>query len=43
MAFNIAVFAIRILKILFFTGLMGCVVVVIWSWISVGKDSFSNK
>lgn len=43
MGFNVAVFAIRVLKIMFFTGLLGCVVVVLLSWISVGKDSFSKK
>jgi len=43
MGFNIAVFAIRVLKVMFFAGLLGCVVVVLLSWISVGRDSFSKK
>jgi hypothetical protein len=43
MGFNAAVFAVRALEVLFFTGLSGCLVVVILSWISVGKDSFSDK
>ena len=43
MGFDIAAFAIRFLEVMFFIGLLGCVVVVILSWISVGKDSFSDK
>jgi hypothetical protein len=43
MGFNIALFAMHALELLFFTGLVGCVAVVIISWISVGKDSFSTK
>jgi hypothetical protein len=33
----------RVLEVAFFTGLAGCAVVVILSWISVGKDSFSQE
>jgi hypothetical protein len=43
MGFKIAVFAMRFLEVMFFTGLAGCSVVVILSWISVGKDSFSQE
>ena len=43
MGFNLAVFAMHVLEVLFFTGLIGCFVVVIMSWISVGKDSLSDK
>lgn len=43
MGFNIATFGMRVLEVLFFTGLSGCLVVVILSWIYVGKDSLSNK
>ncbi|HEY1803114.1 MAG TPA: hypothetical protein VGG45_01415 [Terracidiphilus sp.] len=43
MAFNLTVFAIRAFELLFFIGLVGCFVVVILSWISVGKDSFSRS
>jgi hypothetical protein len=43
MGFNMAVFAVRILEVMFFTGLLGCGVVVILSWILVGRDSFSDK
>jgi hypothetical protein len=38
-----AVITMRILEVLFFLGLLGCVVVVVLSWISVGRDSFSNN
>ena len=43
MGFSIAVVAMRALTVLFFAGLVGCIAVVIISWISVGKDSFSQK
>jgi hypothetical protein len=43
MAYKLAVIAMRVIEVLFFTGLSGCAVVVILSWISVGRDSFSNK
>ena len=43
MAYKLAVIAMRVVEVLFFTGLSGCAVVVILSWISVGRDSFSNK
>lgn len=43
MGFRIAEITIRVLEVLFFIGLSGCVVVVILSWISVGKDSFLDK
>lgn len=43
MSFRIAVFAIHIIEVMFFTGLLGCIVVVIISWISVGRDSFSGR
>jgi hypothetical protein len=41
--FKIGVVAIRILEIMFFIGLAGCAVVVILSWISVGKDSLTDS
>jgi hypothetical protein len=43
MGFKLAVFAMRLLEVMFFVGLAGCAVVVILSWISVGRDSFSRK
>jgi hypothetical protein len=43
MGFKLAVLAMRVLEVTFFTGLAGCAVVVILSWISVGKDSFSQE
>jgi len=43
MSSTVGVVAMRVLEVLFFTGLCGCVAVVLISWISVGKDSFSGK
>ena len=43
MALRLAVFAIRVLEVAFFTGLIGCAVAVILSWISVGKGCFLDK
>ena len=43
MAFRLAVFAMRVLEVMFFTGLLGCAVVVVLSWISVGRDSFTDE
>ena len=43
MGFNLAVYAMRVLEAMFFAGLSGCIVVVIISWLSVGKDSFSER
>jgi hypothetical protein len=33
----------RVLEVVFLTGLLGCAFVVILSWISVGKDCFTDK
>jgi len=43
MHLTLALIAERILEVMFFTGLLGCVVVVVLSWISVGRDSFPDK
>jgi hypothetical protein len=43
MGFKLAFLAIRAVEVMFFAGLAGCAVVVILSWISVGRDSFSKK
>jgi hypothetical protein len=40
MGLKLAVFALRVLEVMFFTGLAGCAVVVFLSWISIGRDSF---
>jgi hypothetical protein len=39
----LVIYVMRALEVMFFTGLSGCVVVVIISWITVGRDSFSRK
>lgn len=43
MAHNLMHLAVRIVEILFFTGLVGCACVVIISWISIFKEGFSSK
>ena len=42
MAFKWAVLAMRVLEIMFFTGLLGCDVAVALSWISVVKGCFTD-
>jgi hypothetical protein len=42
MANSMMVLAIRFVEILFFTGLVGCIFVVIISWISIFKEGFAN-
>jgi hypothetical protein len=37
------VLAMRIVEILFFTGLIGCAVVVVVSWVSIFKEGFSDR
>lgn len=43
MGLTVARIAMRVVEVLFFTGLVGCVSTVVLSWISVGRDSFFNK
>jgi hypothetical protein len=42
MAHSFFILATRLVEILFFTGLIGCVSVVVISWISIFKDGFSS-
>lgn len=42
MAHSLMVFAMRVVGIMFFTGLVGCASVVLISWISIFKDGFSD-
>jgi hypothetical protein len=42
MANSLMVLATRIVEALFFTGLIGCVFVVIISWVSIFKEGFSK-
>jgi hypothetical protein len=37
MAYKLAVFAMHVVEVTFFAGLLGCAVVVVLSWFSVGK------
>ncbi len=43
MGLKAAMFGFHFLEILFFTGLLGCTVVVILSWIATARDSFSDE
>jgi hypothetical protein len=42
MAHPFMIFATRVVEILFFTGIVGCTLVVVISWISIFKDGFSD-
>lgn len=42
MFFQLCIWLMRALEVAFFTGLIGCALVVIFSWISILKDGFSN-
>ena len=43
MGFQLAQIAMRVVEVMFFAGLIGCVSTVIISWFQVGRDSFSRK
>jgi hypothetical protein len=43
MALKLEVLGMRILEVMFFTGMIGCTACVIISWFSVGKGSFTDK
>jgi len=42
MAHPFMILATRVVEILFFTGIVGCALVVVISWISIFKDGFSD-
>ena len=41
--FKLAVWAIRLVEVMFFLGITGCASVVVISWISIFKDGFSKE
>jgi hypothetical protein len=43
MTFKLMIWGKDILEVMFFTGLIGCVAVVIFSWVSILKSAFSDK
>ncbi|HEY3704984.1 MAG TPA: hypothetical protein VGL22_07980 [Terracidiphilus sp.] len=43
MGFNMALFAMRAVETLFFIGLAGCTVVVLFSWVSVVKGCLTDE
>jgi len=42
MGYHMAVWSVHLFVVLFFTGLAGCAVVVVVSWISILKDGLSK-
>ncbi len=42
MAFKMMLLSKTILEVMFFTGLIGCIAVVIFSWVSILKSAFSE-
>ena len=43
MMLKLAVSGMHLLVVLFFTGLIGCALVVTVSWVSIFKEGFSDK
>ncbi len=43
MAFKLMVISMHTVEIMFFTGLLGCVVVVLYSWVSVIKGCLTDQ
>jgi len=43
MTFKLMLWSKDILEFMFFTGLIGCISVVLFSWISILKSAFSEK
>jgi hypothetical protein len=43
MSYRLAVIAIRCVEFLFFAGIIGCSMAVLFSWISIVKDGFTGK
>ena len=42
MTHSMMVLAVRLVEIMFFSGLIGCTLVVLISWISIFKEGFSD-
>jgi hypothetical protein len=42
MAYKIFIFATHVLEVAFFAGLVGCVLMIVLSWIDIFSDSFSK-
>ena len=43
MPHGMMVFAVRFVEIMFFSGLIGCTLVVVISWVSIFKEGFSDS
>ncbi len=43
MSFKLMVWGMYVLEGMFFTGLVGCILVVLVSWVSIFKEGFSDK
>lgn len=42
MTHSFLLFAMRVIEVMFFTGLVGCATVIVVSWISIFGDGFSD-
>jgi hypothetical protein len=40
---KLVLLSVRVIEVMFFTGLLGCVLVVVISWISIFKDGFTDQ
>jgi hypothetical protein len=40
---KLVVLGVHVIEVMFFTGLVGCVLVVVISWISIFKGGFSDR
>jgi hypothetical protein len=40
--FRLAVLAIHLVEFMFFAGILGCAVAIIFSWVTITKDGFSK-
>ena len=43
MSFNLMFWGKNALEVMFFTGLVGCISVVLFSWVSILKSAFSDN
>jgi hypothetical protein len=43
MLYRLMVWLFGVLEVMFFTGLVGCSLVVVISWVSIFKEGFSDK
>ena len=42
LTFRLAVLAVHVVEVMFFVGILGCAVAIVFSWVSISKDGFSK-